>query len=58
MPLDDETLEILACVKQSYLEAALDELNTNFGGILGYLEAAGISDSAQKALKQRFLINS
>lgn len=58
MPLDDETLEILACVKQSYLEAALDELNTKFGGILGYLEAAGVSDSAQKALKQRFLINS
>ena len=53
MPLSQETLEILAQVKEEYLMAALNELETQFGGINGYLEAAGLSTADQNYLKSR-----
>jgi len=55
IPLSRETLEILAQVKKEYLMAALDELETQFGGIRGYLEAARISAVDQSKLKRRLL---
>jgi protein tyrosine/serine phosphatase len=55
IPLSQETLEILAQVKKEYLMAALDELETQFGGIRGYLEAARISAVDQSKLKRRLL---
>ena len=55
MPLSQETLEILALVKKEYLMAALNELETQFGGINGYLEAAGIATAEQNDLKNRLV---
>ena len=55
MPLSQETLEILALVKEEYLMAALSELETQFGGINGYLEAAGLSTADQNYLKSRLV---
>ena len=55
MPLSQETLEILALVKEEYLMAALNELETQFGGINGYLEAAGLATADQNDLKSRLV---
>lgn len=55
MPLSQETLEILAQVKEEYLMAALNELETQFGGINGYLEAAGLATADQNDLKSRLV---
>ena len=56
MPLSQETLEILALVKKEYLMAALNELETQFGGINGYLEAAGLATADQNDLKGRLVL--
>ena len=56
MPLSQETLEILALVKKEYLMAALNQLETQFGGINGYLEAAGLATADQNDLKGRLVL--
>ncbi len=51
--IDDATLEIIARVKGVYLEAALLEVDTVYGGIRVYLEEIGLTASEHDALIAR-----
>jgi protein-tyrosine phosphatase len=53
--IDDNTLNIMTGVQQEYIEAGLDEVDKHFGGLHGYLEAAGVSLNDQNNLKARLL---
>ena len=53
--IEESTLKIMTGVHRAYIEAGLDEVDQHFGGLDGYLEAAGISPNEQNNLKARLL---
>ena len=55
MDIDEGTLEVIARVRRPYLEAALEGIETEFGGLRGYLEAIGMGDVEIQELRQRYL---
>jgi protein-tyrosine phosphatase len=55
MDIDEGTLEVIARVRRSYLEAALEGIETEFGGFRGYLEAISIGENEVLELKNRYL---
>jgi len=54
-PINDATLEIIAKVKRVYLEAALLEVDAEYGGIAGYLEAIGLTSPEHDELLKRWV---
>jgi hypothetical protein len=55
MDIDEGTLEVIARVRRPYLEAALEGIETEFGGLRGYLEAIGMGEFEIQELRQRYL---
>ena len=55
MDIDEATLEVIARVRRPYLEAALEAIDTEFGGIRGYLEAVGLGEVEVAELQGRYL---
>lgn len=55
MDIDEGTLEVIARVRRPYLEAALEGIETEFGGLRGYLEAVGMGDVEIEELRRRYL---
>ena len=55
MDLDMETFKVLAGVRIEYLIAALEEIEKHFGGVEGYLEAAGLDHSGRNHLRGKLL---
>ena len=55
MDIDEATLEVIARVRRPYLEAALDAIDKEFGGIRGYSEAIGLGEIEITELRQRYL---
>ena len=55
MDIDEATLEVIARVRRPYLEAALEAIDTEFGGIRGYLEAVGLGEVEVAELQCRYL---
>jgi protein-tyrosine phosphatase len=55
MDIDEGTLEVIARVRRPYLEAALEGIETEFGGLRGYLEAIGMGAFEIQELRQRYL---
>ena len=53
--VDESILHVLSGVRAEYLLAAFAEIDNHYGGIQGYLEAAGIRPTEEHALKQRLL---
>ena len=53
--IDEATLEVIARVRRPYLEAALDAIDAEFGGIRGYLEAVGLGEVEIAELRERYL---
>ena len=53
--IDEATLEVIARVRRPYLEAALDAIDAEFGGIRGYLEAVGLGEVEITELRERYL---
>jgi protein-tyrosine phosphatase len=54
--IDEGTLEVIARVRRPYLEAALEGIETEFGGLRGYLEAVGVGEIEIDELKSRYLV--
>ena len=55
MDIDEATLEVIARVRRPDFEAALDAIDTEFGGIRGYSEAIGLGEIEITELRQRYL---
>lgn len=55
LDIDEGTLEVIARVRRPYLEAALEGIDTEFGGVRGYLEAIGVGENEIDELKRRYL---
>ena len=55
MDIDEATLEVIARVRRPYLEAALEAIDTEFGGIRGYLEAVGLGEVEVAELQGSYL---
>jgi protein-tyrosine phosphatase len=53
--IDEHILRVMAGVKADYLDSAFDEIETHYGGIEGYLEAAGIGPAEISAIKAKLL---
>lgn len=53
--VDDESIAALTGVREEYLRAALDEVVTRHGSLVGYLEEIGVDASARTELKNRLL---
>ena len=43
------------CIRDRYLEAALEAIDTEFGGIRGYVEAVGLGEAEVIELRERYL---
>ena len=54
--ISEATLDIIARVKRVYLEAALLEVDAEYAGIPGYLEAMGLTTQEHKELLTRWVI--
>ena len=53
--VDENVLHVLSGVRAEYLLAAFEEIDNHYGGIQGYLEAAGIRPAEQSELEKRLL---
>ena len=53
--IDEASARVMAGVRREYLEGALEEVDTHFGGVDGYREAAGLTAQDLETLKARYL---
>ena len=53
--IDENILRVMAGVKADYLHGAFEEIETHYGGIDGYLEAAGIGPAEISAIRAKLL---
>jgi len=53
--VDEDSISVLAGVRREYLEGAFEEVHRAFGGLRGYLEAAGLTDTDIVALRDRYV---
>ena len=53
--IDEQIIKIMSGVRAEYLQGAYEEIDQHYGGMQGYLEAAGISGVDEKHLKERLL---
>lgn len=53
--IDEGILHVLSGVKEDYLRGAFEEIDQQFGGTDGYLEAVGITNADRQYLKEKLL---
>lgn len=53
--IDERIVKVLAGVREEYLHGAFEEIDKHYGGMPGYLEAVGLSESDIARLKSRLL---
>ena len=53
--IDDEIIKVMSGVRAEYLLGAFEEIDTQYGGIAGYLEEVGLTATDQEQLREKLL---